>query len=166
MIKKLILAILLAIPSMAFAQKFGVVDTDSFLPSMSEVKEMQTTVEATTKKYENELQALNEKFQKDAEAFQAIMNDPETPDAVKERRAQDLQDQRQKMDQFYQNAQNEIQQLQARLMQPIQEKVRQAIAAVGAEGDFTMIFEKMVPLYVGTSAVDVTPLVKQKLNIQ
>lgn len=164
MIKKLIIAILLMIPSMAFAQKFGTVDTESFMPNMPEIKEMQATLETTSKKYEDELGNLRQKFQKELEDYQNLPAD--TPESIKERRAQELQDLDQKMQQFYQNAQNEIQQTQVRLMQPIQDRVRQAINAVGAEGGFTFIFEKQMPVYVGTDAVDVTPLVKKKLNIQ
>lgn len=164
MIKKLIIAVLLMIPSMAFAQKFGTVDTESFMPNMPEIKEMQATLETTSKKYEDELANLRQKFQKELEDYQNLPAD--TPESIKERRAQELQDLDQKMQQFYQNAQNEIQQTQVRLMQPIQDRVRQAINAVGAEGGFTFIFEKQMPVYVGTDAVDVTPLVKKKLNIQ
>ena len=41
-----------------------------------------------------------------------------------------------------------------------------AIQSVGAEGNFTFIFENVVPLYTGSDVVDVTPLVKAKLGIQ
>lgn len=166
MIKKLILALLLLIPSMAFAQKFGTVDAETIMTNMPEIKEMQTTLDAVSKKYEAEFQALQEKFQKDLEAYQTIAQDAETPDAIKQRRAQELQEQEQKIYQFRESASQDIQQQQQRLMAPVQERVRQAIQAVGTEGGFTFIFEKTVPLYVGTDAVDVTPLVKSKLNIQ
>ncbi len=164
MIKKLIIAILLMIPSMAFAQKFGVVDTEGIMTNMPEIKEMQATLEATSKRYEDELGNLRQKFQKELEEYQNLAAD--TPETIKQRREEELQQLDQKMQQFYQNAQNEMQQTQARLLQPIQDRVRQAISAVGAEGGFTFIFEKQLPLFTGTDAEDVTPLVKKKLNIQ
>ena len=49
MIKRLILAFLIALPSMAFAQKFGVVNTESVVSALPEYKEMQATYEASAK---------------------------------------------------------------------------------------------------------------------
>ena len=53
-------------------------------------------------------------------------------------------------------------------MAPIQEKILTAIKAVGDENGFTYIFDLTSPsiVYTGKDAVDVTPLVKQKLNLK
>ncbi len=51
-------------------------------------------------------------------------------------------------------------------MAPIQQKVITAIKSVGAEGNFTMIFENVSPLYTGSDVVDVTSQVKGKLGIK
>ncbi|MCM1029102.1 MAG: OmpH family outer membrane protein [Pseudoflavonifractor sp.] len=164
MIKKIILALLIMLPSMAFAQKFGTVDTEAIMTAMPEIKEMQATIDAASKKYEDEFANLRTEFQKKLEEYQGLGAD--TPETIKERRGQELQELDQKMQQFTQSAQNDLQQQQMRLLQPIQERVKQAISAVGAEGSFTFIFEKPMPLYSGSDVVDVTPLVKKKLNLQ
>lgn len=163
MIKKLILAILISLPTMAFAQKFGVVDYQNIMMDMPEIKEMQATIDASSKKYEEEYKNLTEKFQKEFTDFQALPED--TPQSIKDRRAQELQDLEQKSQQFLANAQQELQQQQQRLLAPIQERVRQAIETVGREGTFTFIFEKTQPLFTGTDAVDVTTQVRTKLGI-
>ncbi|MBD5346735.1 MAG: OmpH family outer membrane protein [Bacteroides sp.] len=163
MIKKLILAFLILFPSMAFAQKFGVVDTDAIVRALPEFKEMQASYESAAKKYEDEFANLNEKFNKEYNEFQAMPED--TPNSIRERRAQELQELDQKMQQFRLNAQQELQQTQTRLMQPILERVRTAISSVGQEGNFTLIFENTLPLYIGTDAVDLTSQVRTKLGI-
>lgn len=163
MIKKLILAFLILFPSMAFAQKFGVVNTESVISALPEFKEMQASYEAAAKKLQDEYDNLREKAQKEFSEFQAMPED--TPTSIKERRAQELQDLDQKIQQFSVNAQNELQQTQQRLLQPIMERVRTAIQTVGQEGNFTMIFENTLPVYTGTDAVDVTPQVRTKLGI-
>lgn len=53
MIKKILLALVIAFPTMAFAQKFGVITTDQLIQSLPEMKEVQTTLEASSKKYED-----------------------------------------------------------------------------------------------------------------
>ena len=51
-------------------------------------------------------------------------------------------------------------------MQPIQEKVMNAIKTVGNENGFTMIFPEGVPAYVAADVQDVTALVKTKLGVK
>ena len=48
---------------------------------------------------------------------------------------------------------------------PIQQKLFDAVKAVGAEGDFTFIFPNGQALYQGASVVDVTDMVKAKLGL-
>ena len=78
---------------------------------------------------------------------------------------QDLQELDKKAQQFAQTAQTELQRQQAQLMQPIQEKVMNAIKTVGQENNFTLIFPEGVPAYMSTDVQDVTGLVKTKLGI-
>ena len=53
-------------------------------------------------------------------------------------------------------------------MIPIQEKVMSAIKSVGDENGFSYIFDLASPsiVYTGKDAIDITPLVKQKLNLK
>ncbi len=163
MLKKIILAVLIALPSFAFGQKLAVIDTESILTSMPEIKDMNATIEAASKKYEEELKNLQDKFQKEYTDFQNLPAD--TPESIKQRRTQELNELDQKMNQFYTTAQQDIQQQQQRLLAPIRERVQAAIQTVGAEGGYTMIFEKQMPLYVGADAVDITSAVRTKLGI-
>lgn len=93
------------------------------------------------------------------------MND-ETPQTIKDRRMSELQELDQKMNQFRTTATQDLQRQQEQLMAPIQQKVMTAIQAVGAEGDYTMIFENNVPIYVGKTVEDITPQVKAKLGLK
>ena len=77
--KKILLALLVAIPMFAFAQapKFGVVNTQTIAEAMPELKAAQEQVQASTQKYEEELKKLQEKIEKDFADFQAL--DANTP---------------------------------------------------------------------------------------
>lgn len=155
---------MVALPSMAFAQKFGVIDTETLMQNLPEMKEVQTQFEAASKKYEDEFQNLQGEFQKKYTEFQNM--EETTPQTIKDRRIQELQELDQKIQQFRQTASQDLQRQQEQLLAPIQQKVRTAIQSVGAEGSFTMIFENMIPLYVGSDVIDVTPLVKTKLGVK
>jgi hypothetical protein len=48
---------------------------------------------------------------------------------------------------------------------PIQQKLMEAITAVGSENNFTYIFDANAAYYKGVGNEDVTPLVKAKLGI-
>lgn len=168
MLKKILLAVMIAIPACMFAQsaKFGVVNAQEIISVMPEYKEAGTKLDATTQQYEEEFKKLNDEIEKKYAEFQKIQNDPKTADAIKERRMQEIQELAAKADQFRNNAQQEIQNQQVQLLQPIQEKLVKAIQKVGADNGFTMIFPAEVPAYVSTTVIDATPLVKKELGIK
>lgn len=168
MIKKILLAIAIALPMCAVAQapKFGIVNTQTIIEAMPEVKTAQETITAASKKYEDEFKVLQTEAEKKFTEYQALEQDAATPQSIKERRMQELQELDQRMQQFRQTATQDLQRQQEQLMAPIQEKVRTAINAVGAENSMTFIFENIVPIYVGTDVTDITAMVKIKLGIQ
>lgn len=164
MIKKLLIAIFIALPTMAFAQKFGMVDTQSLIQSLPEVKDVQTQIEASIKKYSDEENNLRAEYEKKIKEFQDMAQD--TPDAIKQRRVQEIQDLEQKIGEFRNTAQQDLQRQQEQLMAPIQQKIMTAIQSVGTEGGYTMIFEQGISLFNGKDVADVTPQVKAKLGVK
>lgn len=165
MIKKLFLAIMIALPSLAFAQgKFGTVDVQDVLAAMPEVTEMNTQLETASKKYDEEYKKLIEEYNKMYTEFQNL--DADTPDAIKERRIQELQSYETKVTQFRTTAETDLRSQQEKLMAPIEEKLQKAIETVGSEGAYTFIFQSAMPTYIGTDVTDVTPAVKTKLGLK
>ena len=166
MLKKLVLVLAVVLPMSAFAQKFGTVNLETVLTAMPESTAMQEQMNEASKKYEDEFAKLQEEFNKKYTEFQNLTKDTTTPESIKERRMQELSELDQKVQQFRATATNDLQRQQQTLMAPIQEKILTAIKAVGQENNFTFIFTNEVPAYVGTDVVDVTPLVKTKLNVK
>lgn len=164
MIKKLFVAIMIALPMSLFAQKFGVVNTQEITESMPELKTIQTQMETAQKKYEAEFQKLQEEFQKKYEEFQKL--DENTLPAIKERRMQEMQELDNKIQQFRQTAAQDLQRQNQQLIAPVQERVMKAIQAVGAEGNYTFIFENLQPVYTGKDVINVTTEVKTRLGIK
>lgn len=164
MIKKLLLAIMIALPMSVFAQKFGIINTQQVMETMPEIKTVQEQMEASSKKYQTEFDNLQAEFKKKYEEFQAL--EESTPQAIRDRRMKEMQELDQKIQQFRETALQDQQRQQQQLMAPIQEKVMKAIQSVGDEGGYTFIFENMMPVYTGKDVTDITPAVKTRLGIK
>lgn len=167
MIKKILFAICVAIPAVLCAQtvKFGTVDVESIIPAMPEYAQANAQIEQASKKFESEYQTLQEEMNKKMAEFQQLNNDANTPQSIKDRRIQEIQEMDERAQQFLATARQDIQRQNTQLMQPIQEKMMNAIKAVGAENGFTMIFPLGSALYESSDVIDCTPLVKTKLGI-
>ncbi len=168
MFKKVLAAIFIALPMMAAAQapKFGTVNAESILEVMPERTTIEKTLSDASKTYETEFKKLQDELQKKYTEYQALEKDTTTPAAIKERRMAEIQELNQKAQQFAQTAQQDLQRQQAQLMKPVEEKIMNAIKAVGQENGFTMIFPMGLPTYQSTDVIDVTPMVKTKLGIK
>ena len=166
MVKKNLFPVAVALPLSAMAQKFGVVDIEAVFTAMPEYTAMQTQLQETSKKYEDEFMKLQEEVNKLYADYQTLEKDASTPDAIKERRLQEVQDRYAKVQQFRETAQQDISRQEQQLSTPIQQKLTDAIKAVGAEGGFSFIMPKDgLLLYQGNDVVDVTPQIRTKLGI-
>ena len=133
---------------------------------MAEYIEAQNQFNEASKTFESEYAKIQEEFKAKYEEFQKVMSDTATPQTIKDRRAQEIQELNQKSEQFAQTAQQELARKQQQLMAPVQEKLINAIKAVGAEGGFTMILPLGTAAYTSNDVVDITPLVKAKLGVK
>lgn len=167
MFKKILLLIAVLLPMSAFAQKFGVVDIQAVFTAMPETTAMQTQLQNSSKQFEDEFKKLTAEVEKLYAEYQTIEQDANTPQTIKDRRMQEIQERYSKMEQFRQSAEQDLARQQQQLMEPINAKVLDAIKAVGQEGSYTLILprEEGLLLYMGNDVVDVTSNVKVKLGL-
>lgn len=163
MIKKFLMALAIALPSMAFAQKFAVVDAEVIMQAMPETKTAEEKVQQASTTFQAEFDKLREEIDKKYAEYQALPAD--TPESIKERRQQEIQEIAEKAQRFQQQAQQDLERQHMQLLQPVQEKLLNAIKSVGAEGGYSMVFPNGVALYVGADIVDITDAVKAKLGL-
>ncbi|MCM1482718.1 MAG: OmpH family outer membrane protein [Muribaculaceae bacterium] len=166
MIKKLLLAVMIAIPAFGFAQKFAIVDTQNIIEVMPEMASARTQLQAASDKYETEFKKLQETLQASITEYQKVADDANTPQSIKDRRVKDIQEMQQKIEEFRATATQDLQKQQEQLMTPVQQKLMDAIKAVGTDGGYTMVFENVMPLYTGTDVEDITPKIKTRLGIK
>lgn len=167
MIKKILVAILIALPMLASAQtvKIGLVDSNAIIAAMPETNAAQQKLNDAQKKYETEYNALQEELKKQYEEL-ANMKEDELP-AIRERKQTAFQESSQKLQVFEQQIMQDLQRQQQELMAPIMQKIKEAIESVGKEGNYTLVqdLNPQITFYFSAPAEDITPLVKTKLGI-
>ncbi len=162
---KLTLAVALLLGSTSvFAQKLGRISTNEIILTMPELKEVQTNMQAYVKNLEEEMEALQvernnklQEYQKNYETY---------TDAVRDMKAKDLESVQNRIREFEQVAQQDIQKKDNELMAPLYEKAKNAIDKVASTNGFTAIFETGSLVYFdAANLTDITPLVKKELGI-
>ncbi|MBO5225569.1 MAG: OmpH family outer membrane protein [Parabacteroides sp.] len=163
--KKLIIFLLMMLPLSIFAQesKIAIVNTDEVIQVMPEFIDMQKQMADMEKKYQAEMKVMEEEYKKKYSDYMAQQDS--LTENIKIRRMQELQDMEQRTQNFIQLSQQDFQKKQQELFTPIQEKLKNAIKAVGDEKGYTYIINPQVVLYAGSASVDATPFVKAKLGI-
>ena len=162
--KKIIIALMLIAPMALSAQKFGHINTQEVFSQMPEVAQVKLKMDTIQSQYENQLASMNEEIQKKAQDYQA--QEATMADAVKQIRQQELQEMQQRIQLFYQTAEQDIQKKQQELLAPIHEKMAKAIKAVGERDGYTYIFDSAAMVHIGNDAIDATSAVKKELGIK
>ena len=160
--KKLIIFLLMMLPLGVFAQesKIATVNTQDVIQAMPEFADMQKQMADMEAKYRSEMQVMEDEYKKKYSDY--IAQQDSLTENIKMRRLQDME---QRTQNFIQISQQDFQKKQGELFTPIQEKLKNAIKAVGDEKGYTYILDPQVVLYQGNAAVDATPFVKAKLGI-
>ncbi len=162
--KKIIILIALAMPVLVMAQKLGHVNTGELFAQMPEVAKVKLKMDTIQSQYENQLTMMQEEFQKKAQDYQAQAST--MTDAIRQIREQELQEMQQRIQLFYQTAEQDIQKQQQDLLAPVHERMAKAIKAVGEKEGYTYIFDSAAMVYVATDAIDAMPSIKKELGIK
>lgn len=166
MFKKILLVAALLIPMLASAQtlKIGLVDLQEIVTKMPESAEADKQIQDTSKKYDEEFAKLQDEMKRRYDEFQNMSQD-ELP-AIRERKAREIQDYQNKLEQFSQEAMQHLQTMQSQLYQPIVQKARTAVDAVAKEGGYSIIQDKNQAYYFAAPVVDITEEVKAKIGVK
>lgn len=160
--KKLVLMLMLLAPMTMMAQKFGKVNVQTIMQALPDVAKANGELEALKKQKDNDLKAMQEELNRKFDEYQKGQSTMNA--TAKQQKETELQGLNQKIQQAYQDGQQELQKKDNELMQPIVAKVRAAIDAVGKAGNYTYIFEEGVAIYTGSNVVDVTKEVQSKIK--
>ena len=151
--------------------KFGHIDSQKLMSEMPESQEAQKTLETEQKSIRDQLETMQVELNNKLNDYQNNMalqeGDPKKwTGAIKEDREKEMNGLNQRIQEFQQTASQELQKKQAELLQPILEKLQNAIKDVAKENKFTYIFEVNSLLYHSEESIDITSMVKAKLAIK
>ena len=137
MIKKLFILVFLALPLGLAAQnlKFGTVNTVDVFNLMPEKATAEKQLEDLSKQYESEFMKMQEEFTTKYKDF--VNSQDSMPENIKQRRMQEIQEIQQRIQNFREVATGDLEEQQAKLLAPLQEKIANAVKAVGQENGFT-----------------------------
>lgn len=158
-----IIAIALTVPAVA-QQKFGHVDSAALLELMPEKKKAETDLEAFAKEFQTALEDMAKEYEGKVQAFQA--EEKGMVATVRNTKMREIADLERRIQEFQQQAQEEIAKKEQEVLTPIIDKARKAIDEVAQEKGYTYVFDSSlgVLLYANDSE-DVLADVKAKLGL-
>jgi len=167
----IVLFSLLAVVSGAtFAQnlKVGHINSQLLFTSMPESDSAQKKLERSAKMMQETLEQLQVEFNKKYEEYIKLTNDQSASDLILRTKEEELQSLQQRVQNFQQQADQDLGNQRAELFKPIQDKAIKAVSDVAAENGFTYILDSAGGSLVYTSpdSQDILELVKAKLGLK
>lgn len=164
--KKIVVLLFLTVLSISvFSQKkFGHVDSNAIFDMMPEKNEIKTVLETFGKSLEDQMTILKKELETKYVDYQN--NSSTWSDAVKEMKEEELYSLQQRIQNFQLKAQQDMSDKETSLLEPIYNKIKDTIKAVGEEKSLMYVFDVNTVLYVSPESVDITKDVKAKLGIK
>lgn len=145
--------------------KFGHIDLQALIQLMPE----RATAETEFNKFQGDLEDIFGEMQKDLQTkmteFEALGAD--ASEIKKNAKVAEIQDMQQRIQNYQQSANVQLQQKQTELLKPVFDKAEKTIEEVAKEKGLLYVFDigSKVVLYKSNESLDVLPLVKTKMGI-
>lgn len=159
----LLMAVIMAAPAFA-QQKFGHIDSAALLEIMPEKAKAEKELEAFAAEFQSALEAMAKEYETKVAAFQQA--EQGMIKTVRDTKVREISDLERRIQEFQQQAQEEIGKKEQEVLTPIIDKARKAIDEVAVEKGYTYVFDASlgVLLYAKDSD-DVMADVKSKLGL-
>jgi outer membrane protein len=148
--------------------KFGHINSDELIQALPEFDSANTKLEKFRKDLINALELMQVELNNKSEAYQK--DSKNLTDIVRQTKEQELMDMNRRIQEFQASAQQQLQEKQAELFQPVMAKIDKAIKDVGKENGFVYIFTvgqgSTLVYFDETKSTNVMPLAKAKLGIK
>jgi outer membrane protein len=145
--------------------KFGHIDLQALVQLMPE----RATAETEFNKFQSDLEEIFGEMQKDLQTkmtdFEALGDS--ASEIKRNAKVAEIQDMQQRIQNYQQTANAQLQQKQTELLKPVFDKAEKTIGEVAKEKGLLYVFDigSKVVLYKSNESVDVLPLVKTKLGL-
>jgi outer membrane protein len=146
------------------AQKFGFIDSDALLFEMPKVKQAKANLEVLQKQLQTKGQNMVTEFQTKYQQLETQKAQGTITQKNLETELKKLEKKQGEIETFEQDMVRQLQEREAKELQPILDEVTVAIKAVAKENGYQFIFEKKTLLYF-EEGMDVGAMVKAKLKM-
>ncbi len=151
-------------PTHAQSMRIGYIDAASILQDMPERARAEQELQRYAQQLDQQIQQMLMEYQKKLEEYQK--NFETWPESVREIKQKELADLESNIQEFRLRAQQELQQKQQELLQPLIDKIKQAAQQVARERGYDYVFDASAGVFlVLPPAHDLTPYVRQKLGL-
>lgn len=164
--KKIALIAAVALISVtSFAQqKFAHVNSNELITLCPEADEARATITASQNEAQETYQAMVDEFNSKYQQYQSKASTWTA--SIRETKEKELTEIQQRIQEFGQSVDAELQQQQQALMAPIYQKVNELIQDLAKKGGYIYVFDSSSVLYVDSAqSVDLTPEARKALNI-
>jgi len=148
--------------------KFGHINSDELIQALPEYDSATVKIEKFRQELINALELSQVEINNKTEAYQKELKN--LSEIVRQNKEQEIMDMQNRLQQFQASAQQQMQEKQAELFQPIMAKIDKAIKDVGKENSFVYIFTvgqgSTLVYYDETKSTNIMPLAKTKLGIK
>ncbi|TVQ02542.1 MAG: OmpH family outer membrane protein [Balneolaceae bacterium] len=169
--KIIIVTLFLMIPTLVSAQlRVGIMSPDDVLDAMPEAAQVQSQLENFIQQRQNSFQTRYQEWIAELTEYAELMENGTMSDAEQRRREEALAEKQEELNSLQQRIENQIQQRQAELFNPLLVKVEEAMAEVSEELGLDFVLNKTsntgdpIVYYASQRAADITQRVIQKLT--
>ncbi|MCR5840784.1 MAG: OmpH family outer membrane protein [Bacteroidales bacterium] len=164
--KKILLIAVTAFAAVsAFAQpKFAHVNTTELVQLCPEMDKARETMNAASQEAQETFNDMQTEFNTKLQTYQS--KGSTWTAATRESKEKELTEIQQRIQEFSQTVQAELQAQQEQLMQPIYQKVNETIQDLAKKGGYIYVFDTQAVLYVDPAqSIDLTPDARKAMNI-
>jgi outer membrane protein len=163
-IKFLMVALLTLGSTTLFAQKFGRIDYQSTIQLMPEFASVQSNIQTIQADYMEHIEGMQVEANKKIDELGKL---PETTsDTARQLKNREIVELQQRIEEYYQVAQEGVQRSYAELMTPLQQKADAAIKKICKAQGIIAVFQTGVMIYLDEDqVVDISTAVRAELGI-
>ncbi|MBR5983409.1 MAG: OmpH family outer membrane protein [Bacteroidales bacterium] len=166
--KRIILVLVLCLACLPMfsqkAVKLAHVDVQAIFGEMPEKAAATKEVEDYAKTLEDQMQVMYKEYETKMKEY-SENKDTWSP-LIRQDKEEAIMSLQTRIQNFQQQAETDLQNREAALLEPITNKIKEAISTVASEQGFTYVYDKTTLLYSSPDAVDITGDVKAKLGIK
>ena len=149
----------------ALAQpKFAHVNMNELVQLMPEMDQARKTMETSSKEAQETYQSMVEEFNSKYQKYEQTAST--ASQAIREAKEKELSEIQQRIGEFQQTIQAELQQKQQELMAPIYDKAQKTVNDIAKAGGYIYVFDVTAALYIDSAqSTDITAQARKALNI-